>query len=45
MKRPLDDDNEYSDDGSKRHRVDGPRVELKLLLQSKVALCVTACAQ
>lgn len=36
MKRPLDDDYEEEQDDRKRRRGDGPKVELRFLLASKV---------
>jgi hypothetical protein len=40
MKRPLDDDYEEEQDDRKRRRGDGPKVELRFLLASKVSLTV-----
>ena len=40
IKRPLDDDYEEEDDDRKRRRGDGPKVELRFLLASKVGLNV-----
>lgn len=36
IKRPLDDDYEEDEDDHKRRRGDGPKVELRFLLASKV---------